>query len=106
MMNQQAQTAEVSKNIRFASAVAEFGLLLRGSEYKGSASYSQILRRARQAKGPDLGLPRRIHPPRRKGPVARRPRRIDDPPPHRFPRFAQVSGLYTNASVLKTFPMV
>ncbi|MCK4563641.1 MAG: von Willebrand factor type A domain-containing protein [Verrucomicrobia bacterium] len=47
------QAVEVSENLRFASAVAEFGLLLRGSEYRGSASYRQILRRARQAKGRD-----------------------------------------------------
>ena len=45
---------EPSENLRFASAVAEFGLLLRNSEYKGSASYRQVLRRARQAKGSDL----------------------------------------------------
>ena len=43
-----------SENLRFASVVAEFGLLLRGSEYKGRASYRQVLRRARQAKGADL----------------------------------------------------
>ncbi len=47
------QTVETSENLRFASAVAEFGLLLRGSEYKGDANYSQVLRRARQAKGRD-----------------------------------------------------
>ncbi|MCK5675739.1 MAG: DUF3520 domain-containing protein, partial [Verrucomicrobia bacterium] len=44
---------EGSGNIRFASAVAEFGLLLRDSEYKGSASYDQVLQRARNSKGQD-----------------------------------------------------
>lgn len=38
----------------FASAVAEFGLLLRDSEYKGSASYSALIERARFSKGKDL----------------------------------------------------
>ena len=40
-------------NIGFASAVAEFGLLLRDSEFKGSASYSDILSRAKASKGID-----------------------------------------------------
>ena len=48
------QARAPSGNLRFASAVAEFGLLLRNSEYKGTASYHQVLRRARQAKGADL----------------------------------------------------
>jgi len=43
----------VSENFQFASAVAEFGLLLRDSEYKANASYAQILRRAKQAVGED-----------------------------------------------------
>lgn len=47
------QAATPSENLRFASAVAEFGLLLRGSEHKGSASYGQLLQRAKDSKGPD-----------------------------------------------------
>lgn len=35
----------MSDNLAFASAVAEFGLLLRDSEYKDSASYENIFRR-------------------------------------------------------------
>jgi Ca-activated chloride channel family protein len=42
-----------SDNLQFASAVAEFGLLLRDSEYKGKASYSDVLQRAKAAKGSD-----------------------------------------------------
>lgn len=42
-----------SENLRFASAVAEFGLLLRGSEYKGRASYDEVIRTARGAFGKD-----------------------------------------------------
>lgn len=45
---------EPSENLRFASAVAEFGLLLRDSEYKGTANYDRLLRRAKYAKGSDL----------------------------------------------------
>lgn len=40
-------------NLAFASAVAEFGMLLRDSEYKGSASYEDVLKRAKAAKGVD-----------------------------------------------------
>lgn len=42
-----------SENLRFASAVAEFGLLLRGSEYKGKATYADVIQRARGASGKD-----------------------------------------------------
>lgn len=44
---------QCSENLRFASAVAEFGLLLRDSEYKGSATYSDVIKRARGAFGRD-----------------------------------------------------
>ncbi|HEY5621465.1 MAG TPA: von Willebrand factor type A domain-containing protein [Pontiella sp.] len=40
-------------NVGFAGAVAEFGLLLRDSKYKGSASYESVLERAREYKGDD-----------------------------------------------------
>ena len=42
-----------SENFRFASSVAEFGLLLRDSEYKGDASYKSTIEQARAAKGED-----------------------------------------------------
>ncbi|MHC1702545.1 MAG: von Willebrand factor type A domain-containing protein [Tenuifilaceae bacterium] len=42
-----------SNNIKFASAVAEFGMLLRESEFKGSASYSTVLKRAKSSTGLD-----------------------------------------------------
>ena len=42
-----------SPDFRFASAVAEFGLLLRDSEFKGNASYQSVLERAKQARGVD-----------------------------------------------------
>ena len=42
-----------SDAFRFASAVAEFGLLLRYSPYKGDASYERAYQRAREALGDD-----------------------------------------------------
>jgi Ca-activated chloride channel family protein len=43
-----------SENFRFAAAVAEFGMLLRASKYKGDASYAEALELARQSTGADL----------------------------------------------------
>jgi Ca-activated chloride channel family protein len=45
--------ASCSENLRFASAVAEFGLILRDSEFKGSASYANVISRAKAAIGED-----------------------------------------------------
>jgi Ca-activated chloride channel family protein len=42
-----------SEDMRFASAVAEFAMLLRDSEHKGSASWDQVLALARGARGAD-----------------------------------------------------
>jgi len=44
---------KTSDNFRFSAAVAEFGLLLRSSEYKQQASYSQVNQLAKSAKGND-----------------------------------------------------
>ena len=43
----------LSEAFRFASAVAEFGLLLRDSPYKGDALYERAYERAREALGDD-----------------------------------------------------
>ncbi len=43
-----------SENLRFASAVAQFGLILRDSRYKGNASFSNISSLAQNALGGDL----------------------------------------------------
>lgn len=45
---------KAGENLGFASAVAEFGMLLRNSEFKGNASYEQVLTLARLAKGEDI----------------------------------------------------
>lgn len=42
-----------SNNIQFASSVAEFGMLLRDSEFKGTASFSQSIARAKKSSGKD-----------------------------------------------------
>ncbi|MDP8229173.1 MAG: von Willebrand factor type A domain-containing protein, partial [Candidatus Electryoneaceae bacterium] len=42
-----------SDNFRFSAAVAELGMLLRDSRFKGNASYEQLLVLARESKGED-----------------------------------------------------
>jgi len=46
--------SSTSDNFRFSAAVAEFGLLLRNSEFKQQASYLQVISLAKTAKGNDL----------------------------------------------------
>jgi len=41
-------------DLKFAAAVAEFGMILRDSEYKGSGSLQQVLEWAQQGKGADV----------------------------------------------------
>jgi Ca-activated chloride channel family protein len=48
-----AKIETASNDMRFAAAVAELGLLLRNSEFKGSASFDDIERLARRALGRD-----------------------------------------------------
>lgn len=47
------QLQNSSDNFRFAAAVAEFGLLLRASEFKGEATYDHASKLAEAAKGKD-----------------------------------------------------
>ncbi|MEP7320079.1 MAG: YfbK domain-containing protein, partial [Panacibacter sp.] len=42
-----------SDNFRFAAAVAEFGMLLRNSEYKGKGNFEMVAQLAKQALGDD-----------------------------------------------------
>jgi Ca-activated chloride channel family protein len=42
-----------SENCRFSCAVAEFGMILHQSKYKGTADYKEVLTMARAAKGKD-----------------------------------------------------
>jgi Ca-activated chloride channel family protein len=49
----QARPGAMSPNLGFASAVAEFGMLLTGSEHRGRASYESAVARARRFRGGD-----------------------------------------------------
>lgn len=49
----EAWKTKSSNNIKFASAVAEFGMLLRESEFKGTSSYTTVLKRAKGSAGLD-----------------------------------------------------
>lgn len=54
VVDAQIPLSATSDNYRFAVAVAEFGLLLRDSEFKGDASYEEVLQLAKGAKGQDV----------------------------------------------------
>ncbi|RYU81078.1 YfbK domain-containing protein [Hymenobacter persicinus] len=45
--------AQASENLRFAAAVAQFGMLLRQSDYRGNATYPTTLQLAKDARGRD-----------------------------------------------------
>ena len=49
----QLAIAKTSDNFRFAASVAQFGMLLRNSEFKSNASYNDVLFLARKSKGND-----------------------------------------------------
>jgi len=48
-----ASDLRATDNIRFAASVAEFGMLLRDSEHKANANFTQVLTMAKNAKGTD-----------------------------------------------------
>ncbi|HEV7425003.1 MAG TPA: VWA domain-containing protein [Thermoanaerobaculia bacterium] len=49
-----ADVTAASDNLRFASAVAEFGMLLRDSKFKGDATYDEVRTLARKSLGGDF----------------------------------------------------
>jgi Ca-activated chloride channel family protein len=51
--DQDLKNTNVSDNLRFASSVAEFGMLLRNSEHKGASAYEQVIAMATASKGVD-----------------------------------------------------
>lgn len=53
VLDQQVPLAKTSDNFRFAASVAEFGMLLRNSEFKSASSFSNVIALARKAKGTD-----------------------------------------------------
>jgi len=53
VLDKQIAIIATSDNFRFAASVAEFGMLLRNSEFKSTASYVDVLLLSRNAKGND-----------------------------------------------------
>jgi Ca-activated chloride channel family protein len=53
VLDKQIAIARTSDNFRFAASVAEFGMLLRSSEFRSNASYGNVIRMAKNAKGND-----------------------------------------------------
>jgi Ca-activated chloride channel family protein len=47
------RTGELSPNVGFAAAVVEFGMLLRQSDYRGTAAHADAAALARRFRGPD-----------------------------------------------------
>ncbi len=44
---------ETSNNFRFSASIAEFGLILRNSEYKRDATMQEVIAMAKGARGDD-----------------------------------------------------
>lgn len=53
LLDQSISIANTSDNFRFAAAVAQFGMLLRNSEFKSNASFDNVLNLAKKAKAYD-----------------------------------------------------
>ncbi|MFB2934129.1 von Willebrand factor type A domain-containing protein [Aerosakkonemataceae cyanobacterium BLCC-F154] len=54
LIDENVSFTNASNNLKFAAAVAEFGMILRDSEFKGTANLDQVLELARQSKDVDL----------------------------------------------------
>ena len=54
IMDNKIALANTSENFRFAAAVAEFGMLLRDSEFKGQSTYASVLQLASNARRSDV----------------------------------------------------
>ncbi|MDX1941462.1 MAG: von Willebrand factor type A domain-containing protein [Saprospiraceae bacterium] len=59
VIDQNVQLDKTSDNFRWSAAVAEFGMLLRESEFKGEATYADCKKLAESAKGKDANGYRR-----------------------------------------------
>ncbi len=53
MLDDKKSFTSVSENCKFSSAVAQFGMILRDSKFKGDADYKSVLALAKQSKGKD-----------------------------------------------------
>ncbi len=54
IMDKNNSIENATDNLKFASAVAQFGLILRDSRYKGNANFSSVLSLAQNSRGNDL----------------------------------------------------
>jgi Ca-activated chloride channel family protein len=54
IMDKNNSIEKASDNLKFASAVAQFGLILRDSNYKGNANFNSVLSLAQNSRGSDL----------------------------------------------------
>jgi Ca-activated chloride channel family protein len=54
VLDKSSTIESASDNLKFASAVAQFGLILRDSRYKGSSNFTNILTLAQNSRGSDL----------------------------------------------------
>ena len=48
-----ASIGQAPQDLKFAAAVAEFGMILRDSEYKGNGTLGKVLEWAQEGKGSD-----------------------------------------------------
>ena len=53
VVDENVEIDKTSDNFRFAAAVAEFGMLLRDSKFKGAANYDEVTEMAKKAIGQD-----------------------------------------------------
>ncbi len=53
VIDEQVAIKNTSENFRFSAAVAQFGMLLRGSEFAGNSTFDDVLKLAENAKGKD-----------------------------------------------------
>jgi len=53
VLDKKKSLTSASENCKFSSAVAEFGMILRDSKFKGDADYKTVLAMAKQSKGKD-----------------------------------------------------
>lgn len=54
LLDTEKSIENASDNLRFASSIAEFGLLLRNSSFKGNSNYNAVLSLAKTSLGTDL----------------------------------------------------
>jgi Ca-activated chloride channel family protein len=53
LVDRNVELGDTSENFKFSAAVAQFGMMLRDSEFKGNSSIASIIELARQGKGKD-----------------------------------------------------